>query len=354
MREAAIFIGAHHVGVGAGGEVLGMANPRPSGPEHEVLAAIGKMRAVAGTRTPSRCLCIDALNGLAQARRGTADMTHPNIAREPDRQPDAVRGNFEAMADRLIDDAWHLPPEGDQSWRETDARRIFSSDGKRDINDEPAVRYEEDAPPAEEEKPREPVFQPPRSVGVVLPLALATFIVLLIMAVSAPEVLTARFWATPEARTASQTAVTPARMASIAPVQAMEASRDLRPSLARDERARGVAALATGDGALPKVDHMQTKAEVRKKAKPPIGAVPARFARGHSPYKLAAAEVTAASDTSPPAADTTSSPVAMDWKTEAAKWDRMASIIRARREKQLKPDDPGADGSPDRSANAFP
>ena len=162
------------------------------------------------------------------------------ITMKTDQQPGTVGGDFAALADQLIQDAWHLPPEGDQSWREQDACRIFSLDGQHDINDEPPAQEEDDAP-------LEPVFRAPRVVGVLLPLALATVIVFFTVAFSAPEILTARFWTAPEMR--PQAATVPVSLASTAPVRTMDAPGELRPSLARDERAEAAVAVRAADNA---------------------------------------------------------------------------------------------------------
>ena len=278
-------------------------------------------------------------------------MTHPKITMKADLQPDAAGGDFAALADQLIQDAWHLPPEGDQSWREQDARRIFRGDGKHDINDGPPAQEEDDAPRNDAETPPEPVFQPPRVVGVLLPLALATVIVFFTVAFSAPEILTGRFWTAPEPEVQPQAATMPVNLASAAPVQTTDTPGELRPSLARDERAEATDAIRAADnagvrkpaplefhhavsdarewarhktgvavrvGSTSSFRQLSLRARPSAKRLPPIGA--AYFA-SHTP------------------AVAVSKTAAADWKMETARWDETAAKIRARREKYQKTGD---------------
>ena len=72
----------------------------------------------------------------------------------------------------------------------------------------------------------------------------------------------------------------------------------------------------------------------------------------HSPYNPAAARLPAVPDTPAPVAASTTSQTAPDWRAQAAKWDQLASEIRARSEKYQKTGTIAAAGSA--GAHEFP
>ena len=44
--------------------------------------------------------------------------------------PDGTERDFATLADQWADENWYLPPSGDQSWRDLEARRLFGGDGE--------------------------------------------------------------------------------------------------------------------------------------------------------------------------------------------------------------------------------
>ncbi|HEY2837274.1 MAG TPA: hypothetical protein VGI89_11945 [Rhizomicrobium sp.] len=221
-----------------------------------------------------------------------------------------------------------MPLEGDQSWREQDARRIFSGRGEDQINHGEALPAEE-AAEANDALPK-PGFEAPKALGIVLPLSLATFVVVLAVTLSMPEILTASFWNNTQTKRAPEVAIAPVSMADAAPLTPVvheAAQSKLRPSLA--EGARPVARpVGTTDKAkaLPgrqiaqaapsvtasTMGQAQQKVRAKRGRLPPIGET--YFAsRAHTTRTASA-----------------------DWKVEAAKWDESAAQIRARRETRVR------------------
>jgi hypothetical protein len=237
-------------------------------------------------------------------------MTH-NISMRVD-QAGTADSDFAALADQLIQDSWHLPPEGDQSWREQDAQRIFSGHGKDDINEEPPAVEDGDTPGDESDARDEPSSMPLRPAGILLSLALATGLMFVVVIVSAPQILTAGFGRAPVA------------------------AENLRPSLADS----GPVALpptfeadkaATSNGNLP-IAHAPVKATVAETV--PKHPASVRLATAKAPRAKPGrvrpiGEAYFASHTpAVPARKTASA----NWKAEVARWDEKANEIRARRE----------------------
>ena len=108
----------------------------------------------------------------------------------------------------FLEESWHLPPPGDQSWRETDALRIFGAPEKS--------REPEKTEPAETksrpmptdfvpEREFAPDWEPPAQGwgGVVAALFLVPVVILVIAVLAFPGILTGEF------RRAPQTMVRP-------------------------------------------------------------------------------------------------------------------------------------------------
>jgi hypothetical protein len=103
--------------------------------------------------------------------------------------------DFAARAYQWIDENWHLPPGGDQTWREQDAQRMFSvTDAKfNDSGDPPPV--EPISPTGDEEDGAyEPGFRHAGLRNVLLAVSLAGGFALFLVAISVPDIFTADFW----------------------------------------------------------------------------------------------------------------------------------------------------------------
>jgi len=254
-------------------------------------------------------------------------MTTRKIIVKVDHRPHSAGTDFAALADRLIQESWHLPPDGDQSWREQDAYRIFSEQGEDPVD-------HGEAPPAEEAEADdtrpEPDFGVPKTFGIVLPLSLATFVTVLAVTFSMPEILTAGFWSNAQTERGPKAAIAPVSMASAAPLMPVgheAAPGKLRPSLAEDVRpaarpvrledkavvapVRDQVAQAAPSVVANTMGQTPQKARAKRSRLPPIGE--AYFA-SHAP---AASRKVASTE----------------WKIEAARWDETAAKIQARREK---------------------
>jgi hypothetical protein len=156
-------------------------------------------------------------------------MTHKTTMKA--QQPsDQAQEDFATLADRWIDGHWHLPPGGDQSWRQEEAQRMFDGIGKDGVNDKGDLApVGPDNPPADEKDgSNEPGFRRVRALNVVLPLSLATCVALVVVAFSVPEILTSRYWSPAEPKASS---VMPISVNSTAAAEGNVAVRDqLRPS----------------------------------------------------------------------------------------------------------------------------
>lgn len=110
--------------------------------------------------------------------------------------PDGTERDFATLADQWVDKNWYLPPGGDQSWREREARRLFGGDGEEAI--EELMSKKEDrrrvSPPTDEEGGSyESGFKRRRALGIVLPVLLAACVVFFVP-IFMPQVLTSDFW----------------------------------------------------------------------------------------------------------------------------------------------------------------
>src|SRR5262249_19485590 len=135
-------------------------------------------------------------------------MTHRKIILKAEQQPEPPGADFATLADQFIQESAYLPAAGDQSWREQDARRIFDGQGEDENNHTEAVPAEAEAPLSELNIPS------PKALGILLPLSLATFVMVFAVTFSMPEILTAGFWSEVGAKQASGSAIAPAAVAS--------------------------------------------------------------------------------------------------------------------------------------------
>lgn len=134
---------------------------------------------------------------------------------EEEAESQAERDRFEELADQYRQQS-HLPPEGDQSWREREAvRRAAYDKGYAPPQGDPSPREHEAmrfAPVREEEAAdaatdqnfgmQEPVWQPPPvrkggQGGTILIFVLVAAIAFGITVLAYPEMLTAAYWRTP-------------------------------------------------------------------------------------------------------------------------------------------------------------
>ena len=98
----------------------------------------------------------------------------------------------------FIEDSWHLPPGGDQSWRETDALRIFgNTETSKDPEKSESPEKAKTEPPSTDFVP-EREFAPDAAAqgwgGVVAALLLVPAIALVIALLAFPDILTAGYW----------------------------------------------------------------------------------------------------------------------------------------------------------------
>lgn len=140
-------------------------------------------------------------------------MTHEKTGKT--HSPSAgLERDFAALADQWADENWYLPPGGDQSWREREARRLFGGDGEEPVNDR------EDPPPVDridpltDEMHAGPRPKRIRALGAAFPLLLAAGAVLFVP-IFMPQILTSDFWAPSEPKASS---VAPVQLASQAAI----------------------------------------------------------------------------------------------------------------------------------------
>ena len=272
-------------------------------------------------------------------------MTHRKITLKAEQQQaDMPSMDFGTLADQFIQESAYLPPQGDQSWREQDALRIFSGQGEDEVNPTEDMSTEV----VQEEPLPEPGFDSPKVLGILLPVSLATFVMVLAVTFSMPEILTGGFWS--GGKRAPDAAIAPAAIAQIsvanatpfAPQQTSGSTR-LRPSLVED--ARPIARPVQTADVKASADHRQ----VAQAAPTIVAAAPAAEATTirQAPQKPRAkrgrlppiGEAYFASHTSG------ARKASADWTIEAAKWDEAAAKIRMRRENYQKSGDFAAAGS---------
>jgi hypothetical protein len=139
--------------------------------------------------------------------------------------PGEAERDFAALADQWADKNWYLPPGGDQSWRDREARRLFGGDGETPDHDYEDRASSKQIDPATDETvaPLEPGFRRGKMLGVVLPLLLAACAVLFVP-IFMPRLLTSDFWAPYEPKAPSAAPVQPMSRAAAA------GDANLRPS----------------------------------------------------------------------------------------------------------------------------
>lgn len=268
-------------------------------------------------------------------------------------QSDTAADDFAALADQLIQDSWHLPPGGDQSWRELDAARIFSGHGEDGVNDADTVpmMVEEEPASVEEEWPQEPGIKASRVVGVLLPISLATIVMGAAVIFSMPQLVAAHIGDTAEAAArgqVSQARVNQPAVTILAPQQRDPAPGKLRPSLMDDASTPAAEGIHTTDLQQSRPAMSGTEARTRPNARSQ-----ARLATTGSLFKTAPRVKHSATRLPPIGAAYFAShapavavrkEAAADWNTETAKWDEMAARIQARRERNQENENaPGAE-----------
>lgn len=129
------------------------------------------------------------------------------------------------LADQWVDKNWYLPPGGDQSWREREARRRFGSDGEEPVNDDayPSAAAPDDPTTDEMRRVYGNRFKPSRALGILLPVSLAACAVLFVP-IFMPRILTSDFWTPYEPKASS---ATPVQMMT---QTAMEGDVTMRPA----------------------------------------------------------------------------------------------------------------------------
>jgi hypothetical protein len=164
------------------------------------------------------------------------------ILEEEEAQSQAERARFEELADQYRQQS-HLPPGGDQSWRDREAMRRAASDkghippqSDQSQHEREAMQFaparEDDTVAAEvgRHESQEPVLQPLHVAkggqgGIVLIFILVAAIALGIAVLAYPELLTASYWRGPQTNSATQPprAVLPPAAPAIQPAPAEQA-----------------------------------------------------------------------------------------------------------------------------------
>jgi hypothetical protein len=279
-------------------------------------------------------------------------MTHRRIILRAEQQPDRPSADYGSRAEQLIEDSSYLPLEGDQSWREQDARRIFSAQSEDEVN------YEDYAPAdvaaESDDTSAEPRLESRKVVGVLLPISLATFVMVLAVTVSMPEILTGGFWSDAGSKRSPDAAMTSANAAP--------APGKLRPSLAENVRPvarpvqttdklkappRQVAQAAPG----PKAERPAPVTVATAERLPPIGSK-TRSAKRSRTLSLAD-KLDAAYAAMPAPQPAANESTVVDWKAQAARWDELANKIRARSGKYKRDGQDDFTASRDESSREF-
>lgn len=141
-------------------------------------------------------------------------------------QADAERARFEELADQYRQQS-HLPPQGDQSWREQEAMRLAAYDkgytppqSDQSWRDREAMlfapaREDTTADAMPDHAMPEPVLRPAPAKGgqggTILIFVLVAAIALGIAALAYPEMLTAAYWRSPQTNPATQPVSPPPR-----------------------------------------------------------------------------------------------------------------------------------------------
>lgn len=214
---------------------------------------------------------------------------------------DAERARFEELADQYRQQS-HLPPQGDQSWREQEAMRRAASDkgyaapqNDQSWRDREAMLFapahEENTADAIAEEHREPLETgltpvPIRKAGqggTILIFILVAAIAFGIAVLAYPEMLTAAYWRTPDAqpnpvaRPAPPRAVQPAAapaMQSTAPTQEAPPPVAPAPDLKRIPVGPPLPARETPPPSVPVID-----------ARPPVKPASAPVSKPQAPTR---------------------------------------------------------------------
>jgi len=147
-------------------------------------------------------------------------MTH-EISGDANTPSNRAAQDLSALADQWFDKNWYLPPEGDQSWREQEARRLFG-DGK-DAAGEDDLSAIEQPDPAIGETAASYESGLHRTRNLVLPISLAACVLIVAGVLVVPKTLAPGIWGPQEPKAVS---VVPARL--VTQVAAEENAR-LRP-----------------------------------------------------------------------------------------------------------------------------
>jgi len=100
--------------------------------------------------------------------------------------------DFSALADQWFDKNWYLPPEGDQTWREREARRLFGDGKDAAVEEDLSVIEQPDQPVNETAAPYESGLR--RARNVILPISLAACVLLFGAAIFVSKILTPGIW----------------------------------------------------------------------------------------------------------------------------------------------------------------
>lgn len=148
-------------------------------------------------------------------------MAH-EISGDANTPPNKAAQDFSALADQWFDKNWYLPPEGDESWREREARRLFG-DGKNAAGEEDLSAIEQPDPAVDEATaPYESGLH--RTRNLVLPISLAACFLIVAGVFVVPKTLTPGIWGPQEPKAVS---VVPARLVTQV---ATEENARLRPA----------------------------------------------------------------------------------------------------------------------------
>jgi hypothetical protein len=105
-----------------------------------------------------------------------------------------------SLTDQWIDKNWYLPPGGDQSWRDREARRIFG-DGENPVNDR------SDSGAVRANGSYEAGFRHAGSRNILLPVSLVACVIVIVGALVLPQILTPALWGPREPKPRSDTLV---------------------------------------------------------------------------------------------------------------------------------------------------
>jgi hypothetical protein len=111
---------------------------------------------------------------------------------------DGTEQDFAALTDQWADRIWHLPPDGDHSWRDREAQRIFGEASFNDKEHPPPVGQ---AGSATREADGRYGPRGVKAVNVLLPISLAICAMLVAVPILVPQILTPSLWGPREPKT---------------------------------------------------------------------------------------------------------------------------------------------------------